>query len=201
MTELVRGGWARARRRYCRVASSCVARLVGWPPKMAGFSSAASESITASHPVAARQRSMSSGRSIPPFATTGMASAALTARIDSHEHSTLHFCSRVRPAHRRRDAAASCEDRGGGYGQGVCSGGLRLKEGFGVGGEAGASSPCRVITEAPAACSRTASATVCSSDGSSRILTSTWYKRWGRMRMRVGGRGEHAGQGEGVGRG
>ena len=109
MTELVRGGWARARRRYCRVASSCVARLVGWPPKMAGFSSAASESITASHPVAARQRSMSSGRSIPPFATTGMASAALTARIDSNEHSTLHFCSRVRPAHRRRDAAASCE--------------------------------------------------------------------------------------------
>ena len=93
--------------------------------------------------------------------------------------------------------------RGSGWwvGQGFRSGGLRLKVGFGVGGEAGASSPCRVITEAPAACSRTASATVCSSDGSSRILTSTWYKRWGRMRMRVGGRGEHAGQGEGVGRG
>ena len=132
MTELVRGGWARARRRYCRVASSCVARLVGWPPKMAGFSSAASESITASHPVAARQRSMSSGRSTPPFATTGMASAALTARIDSHAHSTLHFCSRVRPAHRRRGAAASGEGRGDGYGLGAESEGERVKVEVGV---------------------------------------------------------------------
>ena len=80
-------------------------------------------------------------------------------------------------------ARAPCTQatRRGGFGRGSgCSvraeggsEGLRLKAGVGAGGEGEASSPCRVITEAPAACSRTASATVCSSDGSSRILTST----------------------------
>ena len=42
---------------------------------MAGFSSAASATITPSQPVAAMQRAMSAAVSTPPFASTGIETA------------------------------------------------------------------------------------------------------------------------------